>query len=206
MEQLNPCTTTTEAHEPRVHAPQQEKPPQREACALQLESSHCLPQLEKAHVKEWRLSAAKKKKNCFILKYRFSGTCSQSLWFSSGNVHLYNQLSSPIPPWWPIYMSGDSDMQSQRTSLWESLWKGPWAHQRKLCIWEKPCDLREVHSPLWNFISVSIQWGKWSSDPFQDTYSRSSGIFTIFQGCGCSESPRMGTNLQTELTLKGNSW
>ena len=101
MEQLNPCTTTTEAHAPRVHAPQQEKPPQREACALQLESSHCLPQLEKAHVKEWRLSAAKKKKNCFILKYRFSGTCSQSLWFSSGNVHLYNQLSSPIPPWCP---------------------------------------------------------------------------------------------------------
>ena len=28
---LSPCTTTTEAHEPRAHAPQQEKPPQWEA-------------------------------------------------------------------------------------------------------------------------------------------------------------------------------
>ena len=204
MEQLNPCTTTSEAHAPRVHAPQQEK--QREACALQPVSSHCLPQLEKAHVKQWRLRAAKKKKNCFILKYRFSGTCSQSLWFRSGNVHLYNQLSSPIPPWCPqIHVRWFWHAISEDL-IWESLWKGPWAHQLKLCIWEKPCDLREVHSPLWDFISVSIQWGKWSSDPFQDTYSRSSGIFTISQGCGCSESPRMGTNLQTELTLKGNSW
>ena len=73
MEQLNPCTTTTEAHAPRVHAPQQEKPPQREACALQLESSHCLPQLEKAHVKEWRLSAAKKKKELFHPKIQILG-------------------------------------------------------------------------------------------------------------------------------------
>ena len=74
MEQLNPCTTTSEAHAPRVHAPQQEK--QREACALQPESSHCLPQLEKAHVKQWRLRAAKKKKELFhpkiqILRYLF---------------------------------------------------------------------------------------------------------------------------------------
>ena len=27
-EQLSPCATTTEAHTPRAHAPQQEKPPQ----------------------------------------------------------------------------------------------------------------------------------------------------------------------------------
>ena len=31
----SPCTTTTEAHAPRAHAPQQEKPPQWEACAPQ---------------------------------------------------------------------------------------------------------------------------------------------------------------------------
>ena len=30
-----PCATTTEACAPRAHAPQQEKPPQWEACALQ---------------------------------------------------------------------------------------------------------------------------------------------------------------------------
>ena len=32
---LSPCATTTEAHVPRAHAPQQEKPPQWEARALQ---------------------------------------------------------------------------------------------------------------------------------------------------------------------------
>ena len=32
---LNLCTTTTDAHTPRAHAPQQEKPPQWEACSPQ---------------------------------------------------------------------------------------------------------------------------------------------------------------------------
>ena len=32
---LSMCATTTEAHAPRARAPQQEKPPQREACAPQ---------------------------------------------------------------------------------------------------------------------------------------------------------------------------
>ena len=32
---LSPRATTTEAHAPRARAPQQEKPPQWEACALQ---------------------------------------------------------------------------------------------------------------------------------------------------------------------------
>ena len=32
---LSPCATTTEARVPRAHAPQQEKPPQREARAPQ---------------------------------------------------------------------------------------------------------------------------------------------------------------------------
>ena len=48
-EQLNLCAATTEAHAPlEPGAPQQEKPPQREACAPQLDSgSHSL-QLEKS--------------------------------------------------------------------------------------------------------------------------------------------------------------
>ena len=35
MEQLHPLATTTEVHAPRARAPQQEKPPQWEARALQ---------------------------------------------------------------------------------------------------------------------------------------------------------------------------
>ena len=52
---LSPCAATTEAHVlqllkpmcPRACALQQEKPPQREVLALQLESSSHSPQLEK---------------------------------------------------------------------------------------------------------------------------------------------------------------
>ena len=43
MEQLTPCATTTEARAPKACAPQQEKPPQREAHALQLEKA-CVEQ------------------------------------------------------------------------------------------------------------------------------------------------------------------
>ena len=58
LEQLSPCTTTTEclpqslgptaaeACAPRVHVPQQEEPPQREAPTQRLEGSTHLPQLE----------------------------------------------------------------------------------------------------------------------------------------------------------------
>ena len=51
----------------RFHMPQdncalpQEKPSQWEDHALQLESSPRLPQLEKAHVQQWRPSTAKNK-------------------------------------------------------------------------------------------------------------------------------------------------
>ena len=45
---LSPRTTTTEARVPRARAPQQEKPPQWEACAPQ-QSGPRSPQLEKAH-------------------------------------------------------------------------------------------------------------------------------------------------------------
>ena len=45
--QISPSASTTEAHEPRARAPQQEKPPQWKAHVLQLESSPHMPQLEK---------------------------------------------------------------------------------------------------------------------------------------------------------------
>ena len=45
---LSSCTTTTEACTPKAHAPQQEKPPQWEACAPWLESGPHSPQLEKS--------------------------------------------------------------------------------------------------------------------------------------------------------------
>ena len=45
----------------RDHAPQQENQPQWEANALQLETSPCLPQLEKTLKQQWRASTAKNK-------------------------------------------------------------------------------------------------------------------------------------------------
>ena len=52
---------------PRACAPQQEKPPQWEAWALQLKSNPHSWQLEKTHVQQWRPSTAKNKyiKLCF---------------------------------------------------------------------------------------------------------------------------------------------
>ena len=50
----------------RVCAPPQEKPPQWEVLPLQLESSARSPQLEKAHVQQWRHNTAKKKKKAKI--------------------------------------------------------------------------------------------------------------------------------------------
>ena len=52
--QLSPCATTTEACSPRACASQEEKSLQREAWALQLESSLQLPQREKAHLQQQR--------------------------------------------------------------------------------------------------------------------------------------------------------
>ena len=43
---MSPRAATAEAHIPRAHDLQQEKPPQWEACAPQLESSPCSQQLE----------------------------------------------------------------------------------------------------------------------------------------------------------------
>ena len=53
---------TTEACKPRAHAPQQEKLPQREACALQLESSPPSSKLGKSLSSNEDPAQAKKKK------------------------------------------------------------------------------------------------------------------------------------------------
>ena len=47
---------------PRARAPQQEKPPQREARVLQLERGPHMPQPEKARVQQQRPTTAKIKK------------------------------------------------------------------------------------------------------------------------------------------------
>ena len=61
-EQLSSFAATTEARS-QAWAPQQDKPPQREARAPQLESSPHSPQLEKTRAEQWRHSAAKRKLN-----------------------------------------------------------------------------------------------------------------------------------------------
>ena len=55
---LNPPAPTTEALEPRAHAPQQEESLRWEARAPPLETSPPPPQLEKALVQQQRRSAA----------------------------------------------------------------------------------------------------------------------------------------------------
>ena len=52
MGQVSPCAPTTELPRPRAHALQQEKPPQGEAQAPQLESSPCSLQLENARAQQ----------------------------------------------------------------------------------------------------------------------------------------------------------
>ena len=58
-QQLSLCATTTEPLRPRGRTLKQERPRQWKACAPQLESSPHSPQLEKAHMQQWRPSAAK---------------------------------------------------------------------------------------------------------------------------------------------------
>ena len=57
----NPRATTTEAHEPRARAPQQEKPPQWEAHTPQRRVAPTRRSLEKARARQWRPNAAKNK-------------------------------------------------------------------------------------------------------------------------------------------------
>ena len=56
---LSPRATTAEAHAPRAPAPQQEKPPQWEACALQWRVASALRNWRKACVQQRRPNAAK---------------------------------------------------------------------------------------------------------------------------------------------------
>ena len=46
---LSPCSASTEPHEPRAEAPKQERPPRREAQALQLESPHAATETQGSH-------------------------------------------------------------------------------------------------------------------------------------------------------------
>ena len=64
----SPCATTTEARVPRARDPQQEKPLQWEACALQRKSSPRSLQLEKAPMQQWRPNTAPKNNNKWINK------------------------------------------------------------------------------------------------------------------------------------------
>ena len=57
----SPHAATTEAQEPRAHAPQQEKPPQWEALIPQWRVAPHSLQLEKACTQQWRPSTAKNK-------------------------------------------------------------------------------------------------------------------------------------------------
>ena len=59
---LSLCAAATEAHAPRAHAPQQEKPPQCESLATARKSSPRSPQLEKACMQQQKPNTAKIKK------------------------------------------------------------------------------------------------------------------------------------------------
>ena len=59
---LSPCAATTEAHAPRAHDPQKEKPLQREAHALQQRVAPALHNWRKL-VQKWIPNAAKNKLN-----------------------------------------------------------------------------------------------------------------------------------------------
>ena len=102
MGQLSSCAATTEAHEPRTCAPKQEKPPQWDTWAPQLESNPCSMQLEKACAHQWRArelqqrpSTAKdnSKDNIFIKKESFLNVISKywsPVWGSRGRFLIKN--------------------------------------------------------------------------------------------------------------------
>ena len=75
---LSPWATTTDAHKPRAHDLQQEKPLQWEAHALHLDSSRCSLQLEKALVQQRRPRAAKINKLTIFLNCYYN---NQKSWF-----------------------------------------------------------------------------------------------------------------------------
>ena len=57
----SPHTTTTEARMPRAHALQQREATTMRSLHTATKSSSCSPQLEKAHVQQWRPNTAKNK-------------------------------------------------------------------------------------------------------------------------------------------------
>ena len=88
MGQLNPWAATTEACEPKRLCWQPDKPPPREACALQSESSLHSPPSEKAHAQQWRPSVAKKP------------PFSQQQDNSKDNIPSWSYKGSHDPPRW----------------------------------------------------------------------------------------------------------
>ena len=113
--QLSPCATTTDPVCSRARVLQQEKPPQGEACVLQLESSPHWPQLEKARAQQWRPSAAKNDKLITFKKNSKTSTitsCQQYQFRNSKYLNTYNDQScqyyfkpsfSLTPPSFPLY-------------------------------------------------------------------------------------------------------
>ena len=83
--QLSRSAATAEACAPKARAQLQEKPPQWEASTPQLERSPCSPQLEKARVQQWRLSATKTK-NWKIIRLEWNSDLRKSV----PKFHLYN--------------------------------------------------------------------------------------------------------------------
>ena len=92
----------------QAHAPPQERPPQWEVQAPQLENSPCLPKLEKAHEQQWRPSRVKIKKIIItaLISRRRRGVCCYkigvrknmygaqvthlgALWYSFAQVRMY---------------------------------------------------------------------------------------------------------------------
>ena len=64
-EQLSPCATTTEARTPRARAPQQEKPPQREASAPRRRAAPACRTRESPHA---ATKTPTQPKNIFLVK------------------------------------------------------------------------------------------------------------------------------------------
>ena len=77
---LSPCATTTEAHVPGAHAPQQEKPPQWDTHTPQGSVAPAHHNKRKAHKRQQRPNAAKKKKKKRIHGQETVNKSSPRIW------------------------------------------------------------------------------------------------------------------------------
>ena len=97
---LSRCAATTEAHAPGIHAPQQEKPPQREAQAPQPESGPYSQQPDKPCSQQQRPSVTKRKlTNVFnILKKNSYGVPRVSDAAGARETQLRGEQTLPSVP------------------------------------------------------------------------------------------------------------